>query len=661
MSSALLRPGATLGAYPERLVEPEGRAARVLRALQRIDANRAARPGAALERFVTSVHAEQAPLRGAGEARLSEAVVAVRGMLSSDGFTDVCLARTFALAREAAARTLGVAHYDVQLMAGRVLADGQLAEMETGEGKTLAATLPACAAALAGVPVHVVTANDYLVERDAEAMRPLYAALGLSVGTVTERERDSSRRRAAYRCDITYGTSKGIAFDYLRDGLERRRSRAGPIGAHAVEAPLGDRLLLRGLCFAIVDEADGVLIDEAGTPLILSATATASDQARSYRRAVRLARMFEAERDFRRDARTGEIALTDEGRRRLEPLARPFGGFWVGPRRREEWVTRALVALHRYLRDRDYLVRDGRVEIVDAPTGRTAPDRSWEGGLHQMIEVKEGCAVTPPRETLARISYQRFFRRYLRLAGTTGTAREVAGELRSVYGLRTVRIPTRLPLRRQALGARVFATETAKWEAVIARVRALSGSGRPVLVGTASVAASEHLARLLAAAGLPHCVLNARQDADEAAIIARAGEPGRITVATQMAGRGTDIRLASGVAERGGLHVIATQRGLERRIDRQLFGRCGRQGDPGSYELLISLEDEPTSRTLPRPVRGLGARAVSKKSPLVQRAVLALTLLPQRAEESRSARGRRLLVALDEVRDEQLAFSGRSE
>jgi preprotein translocase subunit SecA len=320
-----------------------------------------------------------------------------------------------------------------------------------------------------------------------------------------------------------------------------------------------------------------------------------------------------------------------------------------------------LVALHGYLRDRDYLVRDGRVEIVDAPTGRTAPDRSWEGGLHQMIEVKEGCAVTPPRETLARISYQRFFRRYLRLAGTTGTAREVAGELRSVYGLRTVRIPTRLPLRRQALGARVFATETAKWEAVIARVRALSASGRPVLVGTASVAASEHLARLLAAAGLPHCVLNARQDADEAAIVARAGEPGRITVATQMAGRGTDIRLASGVAERGGLHVIATQRGLERRIDRQLFGRCGRQGDPGSYELLISLEDEPTSRTLPQPVRRLGARAVSKKSPLVQRAVLALTLLPQRAEESRSARGRRLLVALDEVRDEQLAFSGRSE
>jgi preprotein translocase subunit SecA len=633
----------------------------MFRALQRLDIHRAARPGDALERFVTAVHAEQASLRGACEARFSEAVVAARGMLSSDGFTEACLARAFALAREAAERTLGVAHFDVQLMAGRVLADGQLAEMETGEGKTLAATLPACAAALAGVPVHVVTANDYLVERDAEAMRPLYAALGLSVGSVTERERDASRRRAAYRCDITYGTSKGIAFDYLRDGLERRRSRARPNDAFGDEESLSDRLLLRGLCFAIVDEADGVLIDEAGTPLILSATVTASDQARSHRRAVRLARTLEADRDFVLDVRKRKIALTDEGRRRLEPLARPFGGFWVGPRRREEWVTRALMALHGYLRDRDYLVRDGRVEIVDAPSGRTAPDRSWEGGLHQMIEVKEGCTVTLPRETLARISYQRFFRRYLRLAGTTGTAREVAGELWSVYGLRTLRIPTRLPLRRRALGTRVFATEAAKWDAVIERVRALSAAGRPVLVGTASVVASEHLAGLLAAAGLPHCVLNARQDAHEAAIIARAGEPGRITVATQMAGRGTDIRLASGVAERGGLHVIATQRGLERRIDRQLFGRCGRQGDPGSYEQLISLEDEPTSGALAAPMRRLGARAVSRGTPLGQKLIQALTLLFQRAEESRSARGRRQLVALDEVRDEQLAFSGRSE
>jgi preprotein translocase subunit SecA len=481
------------------------------------------------------------------------------------------------------------------------------------------------------------------------------------VGAVTEDERDPARRRAAYACDVTYGTAKGIAFDYLRDALERRRAARGAGDRVAPGEPLAERLLLRGLCFALVDEADAVLIDEAGTPLILSATAAAPGASRSYRSAVRLARALEAGRDFRRDPRSGAFALTDEGRRRLEELARPLGGFWVGPRRREEWVTRGLTALHGRVRDRDYLVREGRIEIIDAPTGRTAPDRSWEGGLHQMIEVKEGCTVTPPRETLARISYQRFFRRYLRLAGTTGTAREVARELWSVYGLRTVRIPTRLPVRRQALGTRVFATAEARWAAVVARVREMRDAGRPVLVGTGSVAASEHLSRLLAAAGLPHRVLNARQDAHEAAIVAQAGEPGRITVATHMAGRGTDIRLGPGVAERGGLHVIATERAPARRIDRQLAGRCGRQGDPGSHELLLSLEDEPVVRRVPGPVRRLGVWTLSRTGPTQEWVGRALTLWPQRAEEARSARNRGSLVALDEVRDAQLAFAGRAE
>jgi preprotein translocase subunit SecA len=555
-----------------------------------------------------------------------------------------------------------VAHFDVQIQAGHVLAAGALAEMETGEGKTLAATLPACAAALAGVPVHVITANDYLVARDAAEMRPLYASLGLTVGAVTEAERDPARRRAAYGCDVTYGTAKGIAFDYLRDALERRRARAA--GQRLAPGdPLADRLLLRGLCFAIVDEADAVLIDEAGMPLILSASATAPDASRSYRSAVRLARVLEEARDFRRDPRSGAFELTDAGRRRLEPLACPLGGFWTGPRRREEWVVRGLVALHGMVRDRDYLVREGRIEIIDPPTGRTAPDRSWEGGLHQMVEVKEGCAVTPPRETLARISYQRFFRRYLRLAGTTGTAREVARELWSVYGLRTVRIPTRLPVRRQALGARVFPTGAVRWDAVVARVREMHGAGRPVLVGTGSVGASEQLSALLAAAGLPHRVLNARQDAGEAAIVARAGEAGAITVATRMAGRGTDIRLGPGVAERGGLHVIATERGPARRIDRQLAGRCGRQGDPGSHELLLSLEDEPVVQRVPERLRRCAAW-LSLLRPLgsfPEIPARGLTRWPQRAEEVRSARNRSSLVALDEVRDAQLAFAGRGE
>lgn len=661
MSSALPRPGATLGAYPERMAPRERPLARGLHALRGLAPGGPARPARALDAFVAAVHAEQRALGRAGDgAALLAGAGRLRVALGRHGLTDATLACAFALVREAARRTLGVAHYDVQLQAGRVLAAGRLAEMETGEGKTLAATLPACAAALAGIPVHVVTANDYLVARDAEAMRPLYAALGLSVGAVTDAVRDPERRRAAYRCDVTYGTSQGIAFDYLRDALERRRT-----GAHAPRTlvaadPLAERLLLRGLCFAIVDEADAVLIDEAATPLILSATVASPAHVRDYRRAVGLAQALAEGRDFRRDARSGGIALTDEGRRQLEARARPLGGFWTGPRRREEWVVRALEALHRFVRDRDYLVREGRVEIIDSPTGRTTPDRSWEGGLHQMIEVKEGCAVTPERETLARISYQRFFRRYLRLAGTTGTAREVARELWAVYGLRTVRIPTRLPSRRRSLGVRVFARDGERWDAVVDRARALHRGGRPVLIGTASVAASEALAARLAGAGLPHCVLNARQDADEAAIVARAGEPGRITVSTSMAGRGTDIRLAPGVGARGGLHVIATHLGPARRIDRQLLGRCGRQGDPGTWERLLTLEDEALRRALPGPFRWLARRAACRPG-AGQWLARALTLLPQRAEETRSARARRGLVTLDEMRDAQLAFSGPPE
>jgi preprotein translocase subunit SecA len=657
----LLRPGATLGPYPEREGDREGALALAWHAARGVAARMRRVRAERLERFAAAVRAAQTSLSGAD---LVAATRATRERLLREGFSDGALVDAFALVREAAARALGTPHFDVQLMAGRVLADGMLAEMETGEGKTLAATLPACAAALAGVPVHVVTANDYLVQRDAEAMRPLYETLGLRVGAVVERERDPERRRAAYRCDVTYATSKAVAFDYLRDGLARRQRR-GALATHLAALARGDagedRLLLRGLCFAIVDEADGVLIDEAGMPLILAGGGSAREQERSYLDAIALARALVPERDFAYDARSGAVALSDAGRARAAELASSLGGFWTGPRRREEWVTRALVALHGYRRDRDYLVRDGRVEIVDAPTGRVAPDRAWEGGLHQLVEAKEGCAISPAPETRARISYQRFFRRYLRLAGTTGTAREVAAELWSVYGLATVRIPTRLPSRRRSLGARVYASEAQKWDAVVARARALRDAGRPVLIGTASVAASEALAERLAAAGLPHRVLNARQDAQEAEIVAEAGAERRITVATNMAGRGTDIRLGPGVAERGGLHVIATARGPARRIDRQLAGRCARQGEPGSFEWILSLEDEPVRRHVPEPVRGLAAIGLARSRRGGPRLAILLTLLAQRAEETRSARVRRGLASLDEARDALLAFSGRPE
>jgi preprotein translocase subunit SecA len=659
-----LRPGIAGGVYPERRAGREGWLDRVASSVEGSVALWRDGSRRKLERLVGSVQRHAAELANGTDATLAVRVEDLRCRLRREGLTEPLIAHSFALVREVAQRTVGMAHYDVQLMGGWAMTRGMLAEMDTGEGKTLTATLPACAAALAGIPVHVISVNDYLVQRDAEAMGPIYRALGLSVGTILEREKDWAARRAAYQCDVTYGTSKQIAFDYLRDGLERRSRRGRvPLGVERLrrERPLGDRLLLRGLCFAIVDEADSVLIDEARTPLILSGPGGSADQQKVYRQAVQLAGALEAGADFRLVAREARVELSERGRERLGELAQPLEGLWTGPRRRTEWVERALAALHLFQRDRHYLVRDGKVEIIDQPTGRVAPDRSWERGLHQLIEVKEGCDLTSERETVARISFQQFFRRYLRLAGMTGTAREVAGELWSVYRLHTLAIPTRRPVRRHACGTRLFTTERPKWEAVVESVHHLHRCGRPVLVGTCSVAASEHLSRLLSARGLPHQVLNARQDAHEARIVAEAGQPGHITVATNMAGRGTDIRLGPGVAGRGGLHVIATQRNEARRIDRQLFGRCGRQGDPGSFEAILSLEDEREQAYYPTGILRLVARTARPGAPIKRRVDDLLTSLPQRAEEKRHARIRRNLVQLEEYLEDLLAFSGPME
>jgi preprotein translocase subunit SecA len=331
----------------------------------------------------------------------------------------------------------------------------------------------------------------------------------------------------------------------------------------------------------------------------------------------------------------------------MAELAAPQGGLWSGRRRREELVRQALTALHLMERDKHYLVRDGRVQIIDEFTGRILADRAWEQGLHQLVEVKEHCELTSRREPLARISYQRFFRRYVRLAGMTGTASEVAGELWSIYRLPVVRVPTNRPLHRHGLAPRIFETADEKWAAIVTRIADVHTQGRPILVGTRSVAASEHLSRLLKRADLPHVVLNARQDEDEAEIVAKAGERGRITVATNMAGRGTDIRLAPGVVELGGLHVIATEYHEAGRIDRQLFGRCGRQGDPGSYEAFASLEDDIV-RVHARWARWL------RNEPLRLR-------LAQRAAERMHSRVRRDLLRYDEQMETALAFSGRGE
>ena len=611
MSSETLRPGVASGSYPERQDAKESWLDRRVRTLSGAADRRrqAARPR--LEAFVRSVETQALGLSDESDAGLAPRIQSLRERLVIEGLSEELLPTCFALVREVARRTLGTPHYDVQLAAGWLMARGMLVEMETGEGKTLSATLPAAAAALAGIPVHVISVNDYLVDRDANAMRPIYEALGLSVAAMSEQETDAKVRRAGYACDITYATAKQVAFDYLRDGLERHRQR-GVLASKLERFHRGQSsdapLMLRGLCFAVVDEADSVLIDEARTPLILSGAGGSAGERRSYRRALRLASALDEGVHYVVAQREGRVSLTEDGQKRLEELAQPLGGFWHGPRRREEWICKALSALHLFQRDRHYLVRDEKVEIIDQPTGRVSPDRSWEGGLHQLIELKENCPLTAENETLARISYQQFFRRYLRLSGMTGTAREVAGELWSVYRLNTVPVPTRRPVQRRSLGTRVMGTEEARWQAVVESVHKVHGAGRPVLVGTCSVAASHHLSELLTARGLPHQVLNALHDAREAEIVAEAGRPGSITVATNMAGRGTDIGLAPGVAARSGLHVIATQRSEAGRIDRQLFGRCGRQGDPGSFEAILSLEDEPLRLYYPAPIRRLLAQ-----------------------------------------------------
>jgi preprotein translocase subunit SecA len=514
---------------------------------------------------------------------------------------------------------------------------------------------------LAGIPVHVITVNDYLVERDAQWMRPVYDALGLSVGIIVE-GMDHEARRAAYACDVTYCTNKQLVFDYLRDRLtmgEGTESLRLRLESLYTDQPRSSKLLLRGLCFAIVDEADSVLVDEARTPLIISRTPENDDQEQLYRQALRLGHELELRTDFDVRRRDREVELTEHGKDRLGVLAAALGSVWRGTRYREELVRQALTALYLFERDKQYLIRDGKVQIIDEYTGRVMPDRSWEQGLHQMIEAKEGCEITVPAVPIARISYQRFFRRYLRLAGMTGTAREIAGELRSVYGLNVVTIPTHRPLRRRRLPSRIFGSGPAKWQAVVERIRGLRAQDRPVLVGTRSVADSETLSQLLHDGGVPHQVLNARQDEHEAHVIAEAGQAGRITVATNMAGRGTDIVLGPGVASTGGLHVIATERHEAGRIDRQLFGRCARQGDPGSIEFILAVDDQLMREFYPKAFVALLAR---RRPGLIQRRLgPSLAALPQHAAEHRHARIRRALLKADAQLGDLLAFSGRSE
>jgi preprotein translocase subunit SecA len=601
-------------------------------------------------------------LAGMSDRELACEILPLRERLLTDGFLPVHVAESFALVREFSARVLGLRHYDSQVMGGLVMLRGMVAEMETGEGKTLTATLTAATAALAGLPVHVISVNDYLTERDAENTAPLYRALGLNVGCVVHGQTPEQRRQA-YGCDITYATNKELVFDYLRDRLTLAdRPDSIMVQAESLQgrgSRVG-RLLMRGLHFAIVDEADSVLIDEARTPLIISGSSGVREEREFLEQALHLAGDFVRDRDFELDEARRQILLTPSGRSRIEDAALRLGVLWSGLVRREGAVHQALTALHLFRRDEQYLVRDGKVQIIDEFTGRVMPDRSWEQGLHQLIELKEGCELTQRREPLAKISYQRFFRRYLQLAGMTGTAREVKDELWDIYGLATLRMPTHRPVIRRRLEERIFPSRQEKWRTVVERIGELHLQGRAVLVGTRTVAASEELAARAREAGLPHQMLSAKQDAEEARVISRAGQPGSVTIATNMAGRGTDIMLAPEVREAGGLHVIITEYHEAARIDRQLAGRCGRQGDPGSYEGILSLEDFLFQGKWGDPIIRLAGFMVARAG-TPQFAARWLLRRMQRNVERHHARVRRNLFRQDQAQGSLMSFAGRFE
>lgn len=612
-----------------------------------------------LQRLVARVGECGEALRGASDAALREETAEVRRLLRIAGLRNELVARAFALVRELAERSVGQRHYDVQLLGGLVLLRGMVAEMQTGEGKTLTATLAAGTAALAGIPVHVVTVNDYLAARDAEAMAPLYRALGLRVGVVVH-GKSPSERRAAYACDIAYCTNKEIAFDYLRDrivlGKDSENLRLKLERLRGDEARTA-RLVMRGLHFAIVDEADSVLIDEARTPLIISGQPEMLDERRWADEALTLADRLVPGEHYRIFYDERRIDISDAGLDRIAELGAELGGLWCSRVRREESARQALTALHLFDRNIHYLVRDGKIQIIDEYTGRVMPDRSWNEGLHQLIEAKENCEVTDRRLPLARISYQRFFRRYRRLAGMTGTAREVASELWAVYRLPVITVPTNRPVQRRDMPGGIVRSSDDKLNAILERALALRAANRPVLIGTRSVAASEALSLKFVLAGIEHFVLNAAQDDREAEIIAQAGRAGRITVATNMAGRGVDIRLGGGVVERGGLYVILSERHDAGRIDRQLIGRCGRQGDPGTTEAILSLDD-PLLDVLPWPAIRRVGRLPGRIGGVCGRL---LFYWAQRRAERVHSRMRRALLRADQRLGSLLAFTGEME
>ena len=637
-----------------------------------------------LESIVPEVNALEPEMQAKSDAELRAFTDELRGRIDEAAgddrearieFLDELLPEAFAAVREAAKRTLGQRHFDVQIMGGAALHFGWVSEMKTGEGKTLVATLPAYLNALAGYGVHLVTVNDYLVQRDAAWMGQVYEALGLTVGVVVADNDDWDDKKRAYNADITHGTNNEFGFDYLRDNMAGSR----------------EEQTQRGHAFAIVDEVDSILVDEARTPLIISGRA--DDAQQLYFQFARIVKDLQRERDYEVDEPKRTVVPTEEGITRVEEALSVTNLYEHVNQNFVHQLQAALRAKELFKRDVDYVVQDGEVRIVDEFTGRILEGRRWSEGLHQAVEAKEGVHIKEENQTLATVTLQNYFRMYDKLAGMTGTASTEAGEFAHTYGLEVVSIPTNKPMVRSDNADFIYKSEQAKFEAVADDIKERYETGQPVLVGTISVEKSEHLADLLKRRGIPHAVLNAKQHEREAHVIAQAGRPHAVTVATNMAGRGVDILLggypdglarsdvlAEGttpeadptrfdelvrkydelcgeegnrVRELGGLYVLGTERHESRRIDNQLRGRSGRQGDPGESRFYLSLEDDLMRLFATGAMSWVMDRAFPDDIPLEARMVTKAIERAQRTVEDRNFEIRKDVLKYDEVMNEQ--------
>ena len=617
----------------------------VMKVLKGIFGSRNERIIRSLQPVVDAVTFLEPEMQKLSDSELGEKTGQFRQRLDKGETLDDILPEAFAAVREASRRVTKMRHFDVQLIGGIVLHQGKIAEMATGEGKTLVATLPAYLNAISGKGVHIVTVNDYLARRDREWMGPIYQMLGLTVGVI-QNQMEATERRAAYACDITYGTNNEFGFDYLRDNMRVR---------------LSDQVQ-RGHNYAIVDEVDSILIDEARTPLIISGPAEESTD--KYYKAESVASRLVKDQDYTVKEKENAVLLTETGILRAQELA-GVDSFYTGDNM--EWphhIEQALRGKELYKRDKEYIVKDGEVLIVDEFTGRLMPGRRWSDGLHQAIEAKEHLKIKEENQTLATITLQNYFKMYNKLSGMTGTAATEAMEFFNIYKLEVVTIPTNRPLIRNTCPDMVLRTEREKFKAIADEIVRIHATGRPILVGTTSIANSERVSEMLERRGVKHDVLNAKHHEREAQIVAKAGQPAMVTIATNMAGRGTDIILGEGVAQLDGLHILGTERHEARRIDNQLRGRAGRQGDPGSSQFILSLEDNLLRLFAPQWVSAILLKlGMEEGQPIESRMVSNAIEKAQKRMEAHNFDIRKQLLDYDKVMNEQrtLIYSQRQK